>query len=144
MLKLSKKNILFRWFNGTVMQITHQKYMITSTETESPENFTLTAFLVLRLLPARSLLSMEIVKSRPRLRNNNPTIGHLQTISSREAKLFRYSPLKQTSHQLSVIFSLNYCTVKTKTNKHIQIKPEIILNRFSTYTKCHHKPGSTF
>ena len=50
------------------MQITHQKYMITSTETASPENLMLTASPVLRLLPARSLLSMEIVKSRPRLR----------------------------------------------------------------------------
>ena len=62
--------------------------MITSTETASPENFTLTASPVLRLLiPARSLLSMEIVKSRPRLRKYNPTIGHQQSVNSREAKL---------------------------------------------------------
>ena len=39
------------------MQITHQKYIITSTETVNPENFTLTASPVLRLLPAMSLLS---------------------------------------------------------------------------------------
>ena len=46
------------------MQITHQqKYMITSTETASPKKFTLTASPVLGLLPARSLLSMEIVKN---------------------------------------------------------------------------------
>ena len=36
--------------------------MITSTETASPENLMLTASPVLRLLPARSLLSMDIVK----------------------------------------------------------------------------------
>ena len=49
------------------MQITHQKYMITSIEIASPENLTLTTTPVLRLLPATSLLSMEIIKSRPRL-----------------------------------------------------------------------------
>ena len=62
--------------------------MITSTETVSPENFTLTVSPVLRLLtPERSLLSMDIVKSRPLLIKCNPTIGHLQSINSREAKL---------------------------------------------------------
>ena len=38
-----QKQLLFRRLKGTVIQETRQKYMITSTERASPENFTLTA-----------------------------------------------------------------------------------------------------
>ena len=48
-------------------------------------------------------------------------IGHLQTINSRQAKLLGHSP-KQARYYLSVVFNLNCCTVKTKTNQHMQIK----------------------
>ena len=49
-------------------------------------------------------------------------IGHLQTINSWEAKLLGYSRPKQARYYLSVVFNLNCCTVKTKTNQHMQIK----------------------